>query len=70
MTLQLHLNQTVRNFGTLAKVAGFHEITGDPILRPLWNDGTKWLASADKCEPVDETPAEVWRHKDALVSLG
>ena len=57
MTNQLHLNQTVRNLGTLAKVVGFHETTGDPILRPLWNDGSRWLA-------------EVWRHKDGLVSLG
>jgi hypothetical protein len=64
MTNQLHLNQTVRNLGILAKVVGFHETTGDPILRQLWNDGSRWLADAAKCEPVDETPAEVWRHKD------
>jgi len=70
MTNQLHLNQTVRNLGILAKVVGFHETTGDPILRPLWNDGSRWLADAAKCEPVGETPAEVWRHKDGLVSLG
>jgi len=70
MTNQLHLNQTVRNFGILAKITGFHEITGDPILRPLWNDGAKWLADAAKCEPVDETTTEVLRHKDGLVSIG
>ena len=70
MTNQLHLNQTVRNLGILAKVVRFHEITGDPILRPLWNDGTTWLANAAMCEPVDENPAEVLRHKDGLVSLG
>jgi hypothetical protein len=70
MTNQLYLNQTVRNLGILAKVIGFHEITGDPILCSIWNDGTKWIANAAMCEPVDEKPAEAWRHKDGLVSLG
>lgn len=70
MKNQLHLNQTVRNLGILAKIVGFHEMTGDPILRPLWNDGTKWLANAAMCEPADENPAEVWQHKDGLVNLG
>jgi len=70
MTNQLRLNQTVRNLGILAKVAGFHETTGDPILRPLWNDGTRWLADATKCEPVDSEPVEALRHKEGLVSLG
>jgi hypothetical protein len=70
MTNQLHLNQTVRNLGILAKVVGFHEITGDPILRPLWNDGGRWLADAAKCEPVGDDPAETLRHKDGLVNLG
>ena len=70
MTNQLHLNQTVRNLGILAKVVRFHEITGDPILRPLWNDGTTWLADAGKCEPVGDEPTEVLRHKDGLVWLG
>ena len=65
MTNQLHVNQTVRNLGILAKITGFHEITGDPILRPLWNDGTRWLADANKCEPV-ETEEYVLVHKDAL----
>ena len=68
MTNQLKLNQTVRNLGILAKVDGFHEITGDPILRPLWNDGSRWLADAAKCEPVDEG-TEALRHKDGLVSF-
>ena len=70
MTNQLHLNQTVRNLGVLAKIVGFHKITGDPILRPLWNDGTKWLANAAMCEPVDENTAEVRRHKECLVNFG
>jgi hypothetical protein len=67
--MNLSINQTVRNLGILAKVIGFHEITGDPILRPLWNDGTKWLADAAKCEAVDETPNEIFRHKDGLVYI-
>ena len=70
MTNQLHLNQTVRNFGTLAKVVGFHETTGDPILRSLWNNGSRWIADAAKCEPVDDEPTGVLRHKDGLVNLG
>jgi hypothetical protein len=69
MTNQLHLNQTVRNLGVIAKVVGFHTITGDPILRSLWNDGTRWLADAAKCEAVDETPAEAFTHKDGLIAL-
>jgi hypothetical protein len=70
MTNQLHLNQTVRNFGVLAKVAGFHDITGDPILRPLWNDGTTWLGNAKFCEPVGDEPATTVQHKDGLVCFG
>lgn len=69
MTKQLHMNQTVRNLGILAKVVGFHRITGDPILRPLWNDGATWLADAAKCEAVDETPVTTYRHNDGLVAL-
>jgi len=69
MTNQLHLKQTVRNLGILAKIIGFHEVTGDPILRPLWNDGTTWLADAAMCEAVDVNPAEVSQHKNGLVNL-
>ena len=69
MTNQLYIGQTVRNLGIIAKIVSFHEITGDPILRPLWNDGTKWLADADKCEPLDRKD-EVLRHKDGLVHFG
>ena len=70
MTNQLKLNQTVRNLGILAKVDGFHETTGDPILRPFYNDGSRWLADAAKCEPVDGNEAGTLRHKAGLVSLG
>ncbi len=66
---RLHLGQTVRNLGILAKVTGFHEITGDPILRALYNDGTTWLADAAKCEPVGGD-CEALRHKDGLVCFG
>jgi hypothetical protein len=66
----LNLNQIVRNFGTLAKVVGFHEITGDPILQELYNKGERWLAAADKCEPVLETETASYRHADGLITLG
>jgi hypothetical protein len=69
MTNTLRLGQTVRNLGILAKVAGFHETTGDPILRPFYNDGSRWLASADKCEPVTEAPAPL-THREGLAALG
>ena len=70
MTHKLQIGQTVRNLGILAKVDSFHETTGEPILRPLYNDGMRWLASAALCEPVDAEPAGTLRHKDGLVSLG
>ncbi len=69
MTNTLHIGQTVRNLGILAKVAGFHETTGDPILRPFYNDGSRWLADAAKCEPVADAPAPLM-HKEGLVALG
>ncbi len=69
MTNTLYIGQTVRNLGVLAKVDGFHEITGDPILRPFYNDGSHWLASAAACEPVADTAAPL-THKDGLVALG
>lgn len=68
MTTKLHTGQTVLNFGVIAKVEGFHEITGDPILRPLWADGTRWIADAAKCQPLEETSQD-WRHKDGLLSF-
>ena len=70
MTHQLHIGQTVHNLGILAKVDSFHQITGDPILRSFYNDGSRWLADAAKCEPVDVKPAAALRHKTGLVSLG
>ena len=60
---EMHLGQEVTNLGQHAIVWGFHEITGDPILRDA--DGNKWLADAAKCKPCSG-----WRHKDGLVELG
>ena len=69
ITYQLYLGQTVRNFGEIAKIIGFHELTGDPILRPLWNDGTKWIAGPEFCEPLDG-PRHDLQHKDGLIRFG
>ncbi len=69
MTNKLRIGQTVRNFGHLAKVDGFHEITGDPILRHFYNDGTRWIADVTKCEPVEENERS-WQHQSGLISLG
>jgi hypothetical protein len=60
----LKINQTVRNFGILAKVDGFHETTGDPILRDFYNNGERWVADHRFCEPVEY--AETLIHKNAL----
>jgi hypothetical protein len=68
MNHQLRIGQTVRTFGILAKVDAFHEITGDPILRFFWNNGTRWLSKAELCEPVEYT-SETICHKDGLVSF-
>jgi len=64
----LKKGQTVRNFGVLAKVDGFHEVTGDPILRPLWGNGEWWLATAAECEVVSDT-TEILRYKDGLLGM-
>jgi len=66
--MELKKGQTVRNFGVLAKVDSFHEITGDPILRPFYDDGERWLATAAECEPVGDT-GEILRHKDGLLGI-
>ena len=63
------IGATVRNLGLLAKVVGHHEITGDPILRPLWNDGSEWLAKAELCELIP-APAAPLCHRDGLVIFG
>mgnify|MGYP000886996105 FL=1 len=62
----LHLGQTVRNFGFTATVIGFNKITGDPILQDI-RDRRKWLADAAKCEPAGET---VLKHKNGLICFG
>jgi hypothetical protein len=70
MKNKLHIGQTVRNFGVIAKVVGFHDITGDPILRGIWNDGRSWLASEAYCEAVSREEERLMRHKDGLICLG
>jgi len=67
MTNQLRLGQTVRNFGLTAKVVGFHETTGDPILQDIRCG--RWLADATKCEPLDEAGMPL-QHKAGLVCFG
>jgi len=50
-------------------VIRFHEVTGDPILRPLWNDGSEWLAKAELCELIPAPTAPLC-HRDGLVIFG
>lgn len=50
----MHTGQKVINFGIEATVEGFHEVTGDPILRDA--KGARWVADAAKCEPAPEGP--------------
>lgn len=71
MTNQLQIGQTVRNFGIIAKVVGFHETTGDPILQAhdIRCGAERWLADAAKCEPLAETDTPLW-HKNGLVCFG
>jgi hypothetical protein len=64
---QLQIGDAVRNFGQVAKVADFHEITGDPILQGF--SGERWLANAALCEPIEAAPAQL-QHKDGLLCLG
>jgi hypothetical protein len=64
---QLQIGAAVRNFGQVAKVVGFHEITGDPILQGF--SGERWLADPALCEPIEAAPAPL-RHKDGLLCLG
>ncbi|MCL2576935.1 MAG: hypothetical protein FWE27_02645 [Defluviitaleaceae bacterium] len=71
-----YIGQVVYNFGIIAKVVGFHryangELSGDIILRELWNKGSgDWAADPALIEPYYEREAEVLRHKDGLVAFG
>lgn len=59
----LQIGQTVINFGVIAKVVGFHEITGAPILEA---EGIgKWIADPAKCKP-----AGPMCHRDGFVLFG
>ena len=64
MKQNLHIGQTVTNFGQEATVIGFHPTMGDPILRD--KAGFKWVADATKCTPVETTAV---RHRNGLVAL-
>ena len=64
MKQSLAIGTRVTNFGQVATVVGFHEITGDPILQDV--DGLKWIADPAKCEILTEG----WMHKDGLVIIG
>lgn len=68
MTAKLSIGQTVLNFGVFAKVDGFHEVTGDPISRHPYNDGTRWIADAARCQPVMEANG-IWRYQDGLIDF-
>ena len=57
--------QVVRNLGTLAVVVGTHESSGSLILRPIYADGTFWLANPLLCEAVGES--EPMSHTSGLV---
>ena len=67
--MYLSINQVVRNFGELAIVKGFHHITGDPILRSLYSDGTTWISDSDHCEPVDANDVSELRHKEGFIQF-
>ncbi|MBT9173149.1 MAG: hypothetical protein DDT21_01539 [Syntrophomonadaceae bacterium] len=71
MTNQLQLGQTVSNFGIIAKVVGFHEATGDPILQAhdIRCGAERWLADAAKCEPLAEA-GTILGYKGGLVCFG
>jgi len=59
------IGQIVRNLGILAKVSGFHPVTNDLILRPMYADGTYWIADPSKCESVEDSHYQ--QHKLGLV---
>lgn len=63
------IGSVVRNFGEIAVVVGYHETSNYLILRRLWNDGSKWLADPDKCQPVGEQAEDVIPHSNALVIM-
>jgi hypothetical protein len=63
----LTLGTYVRNFGQIAKVVAYHEVSGDYVLQGT--DGKRWLADPHKCESA-EVPQYAYCHKEGLVSLG
>jgi len=49
----------------LAKVADYHN--GDLVLRPLWDDGSRWIASVSNCELVDNIPVIQKSEKEQVI---
>lgn len=59
--------QIVRNLGTLAKVSMWNPETNYLLLRPMYADGSYWVADPDKCEPVEDSHYQ--QHKLGLVTF-
>lgn len=49
--MDITIGTFVKNFGILARVIGFHEITGEPILQSL-DFGDKWVANPELCKVI------------------
>ena len=63
---EMTLGAQVTNFGVTATVAGFHPVTGDPILQD--EGGHRWVADAGKCEPAEPpTAPTAWKHESGFV---
>ena len=65
------LGTIIRNFGSTAKVAGYHEEAGCLIVRGygLHDAGAgQWLADPAQCERLD-TPAEIIFPASALIGF-
>jgi len=71
MNSTFKIGSFVRNFGNIAKVVGYHDITGDLILQGYSDGlhGTRWIADSAKCELIGEADA-TYIHKDGLVAFG
>ena len=72
MNSNFKIGSFVRNLDLyIARIVGFHEITGDFILQGYSHgmNGTRWIADHTTCELIGEPDAPL-RHKDGLVSIG
>lgn len=61
------VGQIVRNLGTLAKVSVWKPETNYLLLRPMYADGSYWVADPSKCEPVEDSYS--YQHKLGLVTF-